>query len=446
MSTQRDVYARLRERIATFPVIDCHEHTDGPSHAQIAAEPIARITEGYAQHDLMSVVYPGWQAADRELTPETLFDLLRDPALPTEEKWPLFEPVWRQTEHTGYARVTKRMLADDYGEPAMTLEALQRVRADANDLRDPAVYGAVLDRAHIVCRLVNIWIDLKAYVAGTLKIYERDRFMIPLPGFHNVRNWEAVCVNAGIIGEYVTNLDDYVAVCREIFYRMQARGAVGIKDQSAYERSLAFGNPTRAEAEALFNRMAADPRVALGWPEAQALDDYLFHRFMDIAAELALPVQLHTGHMAGIRNDIAKTNAAQLIPLLELHRNVRFDLFHGNWPYMGEYLYLGKNYPNVHLDLCWLHMVDPVYSRNLLSQGLTALPHGKIHAFGGDCGDDVRFAAAHLQLALDDVAAALAERVDAGWLDEPAALQVAADWLFNNPNEFFKLGFDCFQP
>jgi uncharacterized protein len=446
MSSQRDIYERLRERIAAFPVIDCHEHAEGPGNANTVQEPIARLTDWYFYHDLMSVVYPGWQSAGHDLTPEALLTLLKSPTVSTEEKWPLFEPIWRQTEHTGYARVTKRMLAADYGEPAMSLDALLHVRDNMLNLHDPAVYGVVLDRAHIVCRLVNIWIDLKAYVAGTRTIYERDRFMIPLPDFHDVRNWEAVCRNTGIIGQYVTNLDDYVAVCREIFYRMQTRGAAGMKDQSAYTRDLAFGNPTRAEAEALFNRMAANPRASLGWPEAQPLDDYLFHCFMNMAAELEMPVQLHTGHMAGIRNDIAKTNAVHLIPMLELHRDVRFDLFHGNWPYMGEYLYLGKNYPNVHLDLCWLHMVDPVYSRNLLSEGLTALPHGKIHAFGGDCGDDVLLGVRHLDLALDDVAAALAERVDAGWLDEPAALQVAADWLFNNPNEFFKLGFECFQP
>ena len=29
-----------------------------------------------------------------------------------------------------------------------------------------------------------------------------------------------------------------------------------------------------------------------------------------------------------------------------------------------------------------------------------------------------------------------------GWLEEEQAVTLAADWLFNNPNRFFKLGFD----
>ena len=63
------------------------------------------------------------------------------------------------------------------------------------------------------------------------------------------------------------------------------------------------------------------------------LDDYLFHAFMRMARDLDLPVQIHTGHMAGIRNDIVKTNAVGLTKAIELHRDVRFDLFHANWPY-----------------------------------------------------------------------------------------------------------------
>ncbi len=32
--------------------------------------------------------------------------------------------------------------------------------------------------------------------------------------------------------------------------------------------------------------------------------------------------------------------------------------------------------------------------------------------------------------------------VDIGWLMEKEAIKIAVDWLFNNPNEWYKLGFD----
>ena len=440
MSERSEIYNRLRQRIDAFPVIDCHEHTTGPGAAPENREPIACLIPGYLQSDLMSVVYPGWPGAR-----DGMWEFLNDQEVATEDKWPLFERLWRSTEHTAYARVTRHILKEVYEEQEMSLAALQRIRERLLNLKDPEVYRQVLDEAHIRCRLVDVWPDMKAFLAGTFEPYECDRLLISLPQFHAVRNWQNVWDLTQVIGASVTSLDGYLEACRDIFRRMKARGAVGMKDQSAYNRTLAYDNPPRADAERLFNAMMADPRRALGWPEARPLDDYLFHRFMEMARDLELPVQLHTGHMAGVRNDIAKTNAVYLTPVLELHRDVRFDLFHGNWPYMGEYLYLGKNYPNVHLDLCWLHIIDPIFAKNLLSEGLTTVPHGKFHAFGGDYGDEVLHAAAHLSIARDVVAAALAEQVEYRWIDEDEALHIAADWLFNNPNEFFGLGFERFE-
>ena len=45
-------------------------------------------------------------------------------------------------------------------------------------------------------------------------------------------------------------------------------------------------------------------------------------------------------------------------------------------------------------------------------------------------------------MARDNVAVALSELVECGWLDVNKARQIAADWFFNNPNRVYKLGFD----
>jgi predicted TIM-barrel fold metal-dependent hydrolase len=436
VASQQAVYVRLRSQIEELPVIDCHEHAEGPAAAAGHREPIALLIEGYLAGNLATVPLPGSPDARPDLRA-----FLEDGNRTTEEKWPLFARLWRGIEHTAYARVTKLIMRDVYGETEMSLPALQRIRERVIDLRDAQVYRAILDKAQIRCRLVDIWPDMKAFLTGERRVYELDRLLLSLPDFHAIRSWQNVFAITQIIGQVVTNLDDYLAACREIFRRMKERGAIGLKDQSAYTRTLAYDHPSRAEAEVVFNAFMRDPRCSVGWPEAKALDDYLFHRFMDMARDLDLPVQIHTGHMAGMWNDIAKTNAVHFIPVLELHRDVRFDLFHGNWPYMGEYLYIGKNYPNVSLDLCWLHIIDPIYARNLLIEGLTTVPHSKIHGFGGDYGDNILHAVAHLSIARDVIAEALAERVESSWIDEHEAMQIAADWLFNNPNEFFRLGF-----
>ena len=78
----------------------------------------------------------------------------------------------------------------------------------------------------------------------------------------------------------------------------------------------------------------------------------------------------------------------------------------------------------------------------LLERSVTVLPHTKVHGFGGDYGDVPEFVAGHLQIARENIAGVLARLVERRWLEEEEALQLAADWLFNNPNQFFRLGFE----
>ena len=161
---------------------------------------------------------------------------------------------------------------------------------------------------------------------------------------------------------------------------------------------------------------------------------------MRMARDMDLPVQIHTGHMAGLRNDIVKANAIGLTSLIELHPNTRFDLFHANWPYSGELLFMAKNYPNVAIDFCWTNIIDPIYCQNMFKQALSSVPHGKIHGYGSDYGGSVDRAWAHASIARDNIAIALSDLVDIDYINLDDAKQIARMWLFDNPNEFFRLG------
>ena len=107
---------------------------------------------------------------------------------------------------------------------------------------------------------------------------------------------------------------------------------------------------------------------------------------------------------------------------------------------MDEYLFMGKNYPNVWLNLCWAHAIDPVYCVELMKRAVMAVPHSKLFAFGGDTGA-IEWVAGYLVQAKDNVACALSELTESGWLNLDEAKRIAADWFFNNPNEFYGLGF-----
>ena len=106
-------------------------------------------------------------------------------------------------------------------------------------------------------------------------------------------------------------------------------------------------------------------------------------------------------------------------------------------------LFLAKSYPNVAMDLCWVHIIDPLYSRRIFADAVSSVPHSKIHGFGSDVGGgqpDVAWA--HCEIAKDNIAHALAGLVDSGYIGMDEAKEVAKAALFENPNEFFGLGLE----
>jgi len=422
-------FDELQAFVAGVPLIDCHDHSGvcGPNFT----DALHLVTGGfYFESDLLSA------SSDEEVA------FMRDAARTLEERWPTFERVWRRTCYTGYAQATRRMLQRYYGESALSLAALQRLQGRMTNLEDPAVFEKILDDAKIAVRLVDVWPNVWQVLDGTLRLTPRARLVIGLPGYHRLCDAGGIQSNVSPLGRTVTSLDEYVEACREIFTRFKAFGAVAFKDQSAYTRTLAYGNPTHAEAETIFNALLADPRRTAAYPEGvKPLDDYLFHAFLRMARDLDLPVQIHTGHMAGIRNEIRKTNAVLLTSVLELHREVRFDLFHANWPYSGELLFLAKNYPNVSIDFCWANIIDPIYCQQLFKQAISSVPHGKIHGYGSDFGGNgVEMAWAHAAMARENIAIALADLVEMEYFGLDDAKAVAQAWLFDNAQAFFRLG------
>ena len=426
MRTHAACFDDLRAYLDTVALIDCHDHS-ADLHPKYA-DPIHVVVSGYFRSDIHSA------SSDADM------EIIENRDLSIETRWPILERAWQRTCHTGYAQVTRRVLKEFYGEDNLTLNALKRMQPKLLDLTDAATFDGILDKANIAVRLLNIWPDTSKILDGSLKLTPRGRLVIRTPGYHNIRCHADVEANVKPLGRSVTCLGEYVEACWDIFQGYKEYGAVAFKDQSAYQRTLDYGNPTQADAEEVFNWFMADPRRTAAYPDGvKPLDDYLFHEFMRMARDLDLPVQIHTGHMAGIRNDIAKTNAVGLTRLIELHREVQFDLFHANWPYSGELLYLAKNYPNIAIDFCWANIIDPIYCQRMFQQAISAVPHGKIHGYGSDFGGQVDRAWAHASIARDNIAIALAELVEADWFDLDAAKQIAHAWLFDNPNEFFSL-------
>ena len=446
-STAR-AFDELRGRIDAIPVIETHEHWGGVC----ASEPHLDVLQllvwsGYYHSDLYSASddfsprrMPGMFASS------PLAEFVADLRNSFDARYDAWRAYHDRTCHTAYARAFFAGMRACWGLPSVEKADLLAVQERLRAERGQAHADAALARHGIQAMIVDM--DCTAVMAGRLP-YRRDfsRFVLDLPQYHALFTEAAVRAPQleAALGRKIVTLDDYLDAFTRYLEQAIAFGIVGMKDQTAYRRAIDYGNPGKAPAEGVFNRIISRPRDTFGTDEVRPLDDYLFNQFLRLAARYQLPVQVHTGHMAGIRNEIAKTNPAHLATMLEVHADVQFDLFHGGWPYLGEFLFLGKNYPNVTLDLCWAHAIDPAYCVELLTRGVMTVPHSKICGFGGDTYL-YEMQVGSLILARDNIAAALAHLVDAGWLSLPDAEALAHAWLFDNPNRIFKLGLTAAAP
>jgi hypothetical protein len=420
-------FADLRQFFDKLPVIETHEHYTKYQESDNALD---FIMGNYYMSDFLSA------GGEKVLKDGKISQDLSD-----GERFDLFLKYFKKSDKTAYARCVTEGLRICWG-----VEGIDNYRAFSGfaktfKTRDSSIYDKIMEKLRIKAKVVDIF-DMADYVDGKNDSYSKYcRFAFSLPSIHNLHTREDLLRLGKYIDRQITCLDDYTEAFDAYFQKSIDFGIVCIKDQSAYRRPINYGNPSKAEAEKIFNDIIFNPRDVFGDDRARVLDDWLFQYAMRKAAKYDVPVQIHTGHMAGIRNEIAKTNAAQLIPTLELHPDVRFDLFHGNWPYMDEYLFIGKNYPNAWLNLCWAQSIDPLYCIEFMKRAIMTVPHSKIFAFGGDTGM-IEWVAGYLSLARDNVAIALSDLIESGWLNMNEARQIAADWFFNNPNNFFKLGFE----
>lgn len=249
-------------------------------------------------------------------------------------------------------------------------------------------------------------------------------------------------------GTSILTLDRFLDAINLSIDRFKQAGRLqAFKIGMAYGRDLLVADPTKHEAELVFNRIRnrrlTDGGMQQGSApvnarEARPLGDYLFHRLMERAHDEDIPVQIHTGYLAGNWMGLTGTGVELLIPIFDTYRRLRFDIFHASWPWASELGVIAKNYPNVFPDLCWAWAMNPEGTERALSEWLDGVPYNKIFGYGADTGlpwCDVGYA---LQARLG-MARVLDRKIEANAFSRATAEEVAAAIMLGNGEEFFGL-------
>jgi predicted TIM-barrel fold metal-dependent hydrolase len=131
--------------------------------------------------------------------------------------------------------------------------------------------------------------------------------------------------------------------------RQAANGAVAIKFEAAYLRSLEFADPSEVEAARIYERYAKGEEPPP--QDYKVLQDFLFRRIAQEAGRLKLPVHIHSTAGAGTYYQLGTANPLLLDSVVNdpKLRATNFVLIHGGWPFVKEAAQLLSK-PNVYAD------------------------------------------------------------------------------------------------
>ena len=148
-----------------------------------------------------------------------------------------------------------------------------------------------------------------------------------------------------------STLDAYLAqIVTPTLERQRRTGAVAVKFEAAYLRSLNFTRGDHAAAAQAYARYVAGgvPNSA----EYTALQDVVFHHIAAEAGRLGLPVHIHTGYGCGGYFELAGANPLLLEPVLDdaTLRGTKFVLLHGGAGPFSKSIAALLMKPNVYTD------------------------------------------------------------------------------------------------
>jgi hypothetical protein len=435
-----DLYRRIRGEIEGISMVDTHEHLISEQTRLSQKIDLFHWFSHYASSDLVSAGMPR----------DTL-ERVRCPDLPVDERWAEFAPFWKDIRNTGYGRALLLAAHDLFDVDDISQATYQELSDKLTESNHSGWHYHVLkERARLHLSLVDVLEEFdptpksemdRRLVAPVLRV---DEFVTPA-------NRLDLKVLERKTGVSIHSLDDLLNAMELAFDKALHEGAPAVKLAVAYERSLQFEKVAKADAERVFNLLSRYPvspvdnrpgetmqLPPVSWHEAKPLHDYLTHQAIRRAVDHNLPLQVHTGLQEGNGNMLLNSHPLQLVNLFLEYPEARFDLFHAGYPYQSEMATLGKNFQNVYLDLCWVHIISPWVARQTLHEWLETVPASKIFAFGGDY-IFVEGAYAHSSMARGTVAEVLAEKVESGYFTESEVFTLAHMLLRDNAIRFFRL-------
>ncbi len=339
---------RIKNAIEGIWIIDTHEHLqlEEAMLERVKTDTLdfTHLFQHYIIDDLISAGYS-----------PIVQQLVNNKRLPVRDRWEILEPFWKATSNTGYAKAEIITARELFGVSEIRSDNVEQLSRKIHDSYKPGWYRTVLkDRSRIDLSILDVGhIEPDHDLYYHVERFDKFIFVFSESEIKDLgKNYKVE----------IESLDDYILALRNAFQEGRNYGMIGVKSGLAYSRKIHYVNTSKADAEAVFKEVfSGNNEAPMDFERVKPLQDYMMHRILDLAEEFDLPVQIHTGLLAGNRNDIRNSNPTDLTNLFDTHPEVQFLVMHSSYPYGGELSVLAKNYPNVNIDMCWSQIISPSY-------------------------------------------------------------------------------------
>ncbi|MFX0074691.1 MAG: amidohydrolase family protein [Candidatus Hermodarchaeota archaeon] len=280
----------------------------------------------------------------------------------------------------------------------------------------------------------DLWEDWKHPIVQTTIRIDEVIFPFVKVDTYKYRSWNANHQIKQYVEknhESLSTLEDFDEVLEKYFNSLRFM-ANTIKIGSAYERSIHFLYEKNEDGKIneIYDKINKKERF-FSENEMRRWGNYVVTSLLEYARKEKLPVQVHTGLAS-----MVETNPLYLMDIMRKFSDVKFDLFHGGYPFHHTIPGILTQRYNAHVDLCWMPILSQSATKRLLTELIERNCTDRVFAFGGDC-ENLEGTYGALLSTKDILAEVLIEFIEAKKFSFNDAVDIGNKFLYENPKSVF---------
>ncbi len=425
-------YKNILAAIHTLPVIDTHEHI--PVEKSTTRIPKDCLRTYFGNHMHMDLISAGLQ--------ERLYQEAMDDSFDLMQRFEIIEPYFEMCKMLGQGRAVTAAASGIHGVNDISSNTIKKLNESFNEISNKKdySYNTITKRCQIEHVMIDVNDNINRFECDKRifsRVWRPEKYICPGPVAGKFVQWLEAHFHP------IKTLDDWMAAFQEELNEVLYQDIRVIMIELASSRSLRFDRVKYIQAQKEFDKVmerwtAAGRGVRDNFEFPKKLQDYIIGQIFGSLRGREITVQIHTGLQQEEEGLLKNARPMLLDNTILRYENVHFDILHAGWPWWNEVIALCKKFPNVTLDLAWVHSLSPYSAVECILDAICSIPINKILGFGGNAEHpDIIYG--QLEIARQNIARALSIAVDREIMTAQKAVDVAKMILYDNPKRVLNI-------